>query len=267
MADPPLLAITGLRKTFDRNGRKTQALDGIDLTLAPGEIFAIAGPSGCGKSTLARCILRLIEPDAGTIAFAGTDLLATTGTPLRRLRRRIQMVFQDPHAALNPRATIGRILTDPLRLHGLVPRADRPREVLALMDRVGLPASLRDQHPHALSGGQRQRVAIARAIACRPDLIVLDEPVSALDVSVRARIINLLLDLRNETGISYLLISHDLALVNAIAARVAIMQDGRIVETGHTAGVFANPQNDATIRLLNAVPKLRLEASPSTPRP
>ena len=248
-----LLAATGLTK---RLAGKT-VLDGVSLAIAPGEIVALAGASGSGKSTLARCLLRLIQPDAGTIRFGATDLLAAEGAALLALRRRIQLVFQDPTAAFNPRASVARLLTDPLRLHAIVPKSGRAAELERLMAMVDLPASLLTRLPHHLSGGQRQRVAIARAIACRPELIVLDEPVSALDVSVRARIVNLLLDLRAATGMAYLLISHDLALVRAVAERVAIMAAGKIVEEGDVDTVFAAPTHPATRALLAAVPRLR----------
>jgi peptide/nickel transport system ATP-binding protein len=259
MAEPPLLAAIGLTKHFDRAGHAVTALDRVDIAVGAGEIVALAGASGSGKSTLARCLLRLIEPDAGTIRFAGTDLLAARGAALRAMRRRIQMVFQDPLAALNPRATVARTLTDPLRLHGLVRRGEREAEVRRLLAQVGLSATLLGRLPHELSGGQRQRLAIARAIACRPALIVLDEPVSSLDVSVRAHVMNLLLDLRAKTGVSYLLISHDLALVSAVAGRVAIMQAGRIVESGTVATVLATRIHAATRALLDAVPRLRID--------
>jgi peptide/nickel transport system ATP-binding protein len=249
-----LLAATALTKRF---GKAAPALDAVDIAIAPGEIVALAGASGSGKSTLARCLLRLIAPDSGRISFAGTDLLAAEGAALLALRRRIQLVFQDPLAAFNPRASVARILTDPLRLHDIVPAPTRGAELDRLMALVDLPASLLSRLPHDLSGGQRQRVAIARAIACRPELIVLDEPVSALDVSVRARIVNLLLDIRDATGVAYLLISHDLALVRAIAERVAIMHAGRIVEHGPVDAVFAAPAHEATRALIAAVPRLR----------
>ena len=247
----PLLRIAGLCKTYP--GADHAALAGADLTLDRGDILGLAGPSGSGKSTLARILLRLVAPDAGSIDLDGADLLAAEGAELRALRQKVQMVFQDPLAALNPRSTIARLLDDPLRLHGIPNRAAR---IADLMARTGLPADLLAKRSHELSGGQRQRVAIARALACEPKLIVLDEPVSALDVSVRARIVNLLLDLRERTGVSYLLISHDLALLNAVATRVAIIDAGRIVESGPPATLFRHPAHDATRRLLAAVPRL-----------
>ena len=252
MSEPPLLEVIGLRKAYAR----TVALDGVDLAIYRNETLALAGASGSGKTTLARCILRLIEPDAGAIRLSGIDLLALHGAKLRARRRSVQMVFQDPLAAFNPRATVACILADPLRVHRLVPRAARRAAVLALLDRVHLPATLADRRPHELSGGQLQRVAIARAIATRPALIVLDEPVSALDVAVRAQILNLLLDLRDETGVSYLLISHDLAVVRAVADRVAVLNDGRIVESGIPDAVFRAPLAAATRALVAAVMRL-----------
>jgi peptide/nickel transport system ATP-binding protein len=254
----PLLEVSDLRKTFTRRGRATTALQGADLAIGHGETLALAGASGSGKTTLARCILRLIEPDSGVLRFDGIELAALHGTPLRKVRRRIQMVFQDPMAAFNPRSTIGRIIEDPLRVNDLVPRGERPAAVRHLLARVSLPADIVDRRPHEISGGQRQRVAIARAIATRPDLIVLDEPVSSLDVSVRAQILNLLMDLQDETGVAYLLISHDIAVVRAVARRVAVMDAGRIVESGESARVLAAPQAKATLAMVQAVPRLKI---------
>ena len=249
----PLLSVTGLRKTFHR----TVALDGVDLTVPAGTTVALAGGSGSGKSTLARCVLRLTPPDAGRITLAGTDLLALSEPALRTLRPQIQMVFQDPSAAFNPRATVARLLSDPLRLHNLAPRGEWRDRARALLDLVRLAPDLIDRRPHELSGGQRQRVAIARALATNPRLVVLDEPVSALDVSVRNAVLNLLRDLQDRTGVAYLLISHDLAVVRAVASEVAIMDAGRIAERGTVADIFAHPQTDTTRRLLAAVPRLR----------
>ncbi len=253
-----LLEVRGLHKRFARAGREVAAVDGVDLAIAAGSTVALAGASGCGKSTLARCVMRLIAPDAGTIRFAGTDLLALGGARLRALRPRFQMVFQDPSTAFNPRATVLRALSDPLRVHGLAPPAQWRARALELLDMVRLPASLIDRRPHELSGGQRQRVAIARALATNPDLVVLDEPVSALDVSVRNAVLNLLMDVQDRTGVAYLLISHDLAVVRAIAGTVAIMEAGRIVEHGSVTEVFAHPGTVTTSRLLAAVPRLPL---------
>jgi peptide/nickel transport system ATP-binding protein len=255
MTEPALLEVSGLRKSF--NG--AAALDGADLEVRRGETLALAGASGSGKTTLARCVLKLIEPDAGEIRVAGHEVTALSGGALRLLRRRIQMVFQDPMAAFNPRATIARIIGDPLRIHDIVPRAERREAVLELLDQVRLPAELASRKPHEISGGQRQRVAIARAIATKPELVVLDEPVSSLDVSVRARILNLLLDLQERSGVAYLLITHDLAAVRAVAGRVAIMAAGRIVETGNAAEILKNPQAEPTRALVAAVPRLKVQ--------
>jgi peptide/nickel transport system ATP-binding protein len=250
----PLLEATGICKAF----RGAVALAGVDLEVFPGETLGLAGASGSGKTTLARCILRLIETDAGRIRFAGIDITGLRGERLRQIRPRMQMVFQDSMAAFNPRATVARIVGDPLRIHALGPRSERQDAIVELLARVGLPPEMADRRPHEISGGQRQRVAIARAIATRPDLIVLDEPVSSLDVSVRARILNLLMRLQEESGISYLFVSHDLAVVRAVADRVAIMADGQIVEHGKPDDVFRMPQAEATRALLAAVPRLRV---------
>ena len=249
-----LLEVTGLHKRFGR----AIALGGVDLRVAAGTTVALAGASGSGKSTLARCVMRLLEPDAGSIRFEGIELRGLGASALRALRPRWQMVFQDPATAFNPRATIGRVLSDPLRVHGLAPRQEWRARALALLDMVRLPAALIDRRPHELSGGQRQRVAIARALASSPRLVVLDEPVSALDVSVRNAVLNLLMELQDRTGVAYLLISHDLAVVRAVAGEVAVMEGGLIVERGTVGEVFARPQAAATKALLAAVPRLQV---------
>ena len=251
-----LLQVRGLRKRFQRAGSDVLALDDVDLDVAAGTTVALAGASGSGKSTLARCVLRLTEPDAGAVRFDGVDLLGLGAAALRARRPGLQMVFQDPAAAFNPRATVGRVLADPLRVHGLAPRTEWRARALALLDMVRLPGALLDRRPHELSGGQQQRVAIARALATAPKLVVLDEPVSALDVSVRNAVLNLLMDLQEKTGVAYLLISHDLAVVRAVAREVAVMEGGRIVERGTVSEVFARPQAAATRALLAAVPRL-----------
>ncbi|TIX09780.1 MAG: ABC transporter ATP-binding protein, partial [Mesorhizobium sp.] len=203
-----LLAVSGLTKRYRRGGGTVAAVDGVAFAIEPGETLALAGPSGSGKSTIARLVLRLTEPDAGTIQFEGADFRSLGGSALRARRARLQMVFQDPLAAFNPRATVARVLDDPLRIHGIASRTERPRRIAALLERVGLGADLAPRAIHEISGGQRQRVAIARAIATKPSLIVLDEAVSALDVSVRGRILDLLLDLQATERIAYLFISH-----------------------------------------------------------
>jgi peptide/nickel transport system ATP-binding protein len=252
----PLLEIAGLNKIFRSGGREVTALADVSLTLQRGETLGLVGPSGSGKSTLARVVTRLVEPDAGRIRFADTDLLALRGGALRQMRRRLQMVFQDPLAAFNPRASVASAIGDPLRIHRLVPRAGRTAAIAALLDRVGLPRTLVTRAIHEISGGQRQRVAIARALATEPELIVLDEAVSALDVSVRNRILELLVELQRERGLSYLFVSHDIAVVRAVAHRVAIMDRGAIVETGPTPSVVAAPASATGRALIAAIPHL-----------
>jgi peptide/nickel transport system ATP-binding protein len=250
----PLLAVEGLTKRFRRGGRVFAAVDNVALSLDAGETLALVGASGSGKTTVSRLLLRLVEPDGGSIRFAGRDWLALRGKALRQARPLMQMVFQDPLAAFNPRTTVGKAVADPLRVHA---RAERPERVAELLGRVGLDPALAARAIHEISGGQRQRVAIARAIALEPQLLVLDEAVSALDVSVRARIIGLLQSLQQATGMAYLFVSHDLALVQAIAHRVAVMDAGRIVETGAARDVIGNPQAAMTRALVAAAPKLR----------
>ena len=252
----PLLTVSDLSRRFSRGGGTVTALDGVGLTIDRGETLALVGPSGSGKSTLGRVILRLLQPDTGSISFEGQDLLRLRGRELRMTRSRLQMVFQDPHAAFNPRATVGRVIGDPLRIHGIVSRSDWPNTVAALLERVGLSPTLQSRSIHEISGGQRQRVAIARAIATKPSLIVLDEAVSALDVSIRGDILNLLNDLQRSDAIAYLFISHDLGVVRALAHRVAIMDAGRIVETGDARAVIAAPQSATGKALVAAVPRL-----------
>jgi peptide/nickel transport system ATP-binding protein len=257
----PLLVVRDLGKRFSRNGRAVAALDGVSLSVNRGETLALVGPSGSGKSTLGRAILRLIEPDQGSIFFEGHDLLALHGRDLRAARARLQMVFQDPQAAFNPRATVARVIEDPLRIHGLGGRADRPAMIARLLEHVGLSPDLRDRAIHEISGGQRQRVAIARAIATKPSLIVLDEAVSALDVSVRREILDLLARLQQDENIAYLFISHDLGVVRAVSHRVAIMEAGKIVEMGDARKVVADPQSATGKALVAAVPRLRYRLS------
>ncbi|UVK40391.1 ATP-binding cassette domain-containing protein [Mesorhizobium sp. AR10] len=251
-----LLAVSSLAKRYRRGGKAIAAVDDVSFHIEPGETLALAGPSGSGKSTIARLVLRLTEPDAGRIEFEGDDFLALSGAALRARRARLQMVFQDPLAALNPRATVARVLDDPLRIHGIVSRSERPRRIAALLERVGLSADLASRAIHEISGGQRQRVAIARAIATRPSLIVLDEAVSALDVSVRGQILQLLLDLQREERIAYLFISHDLGVVRAIARRVVILEAGRIAESGDARTVIDAPQSSIGKALVAAAPRL-----------
>ncbi|MBZ9795209.1 ATP-binding cassette domain-containing protein [Mesorhizobium sp. ES1-4] len=251
-----LLAVSNLTKNYRRTGKPVAAVDDVSFTIEPGETLALAGPSGSGKSTIARLVLRLIEPDAGRIEFEGSDFLALRGVALRARRARLQMVFQDPLAAFNPRATVARVLDDPLRVHGIAPRTERPRRIAALLERVGLAVDLAPRAIHEISGGQRQRVAIARAIATKPSLIVLDEAVSALDVSVRGQILDLLLDLQRRERIAFLFISHDLGVVRAVAHRVILLDAGRIAESGDARTVIDLPQSAVGKALVAAAPRL-----------
>lgn len=242
------------RSLFGAPLQTLHALDGIDLTLKRGETLAIVGESGCGKSTLARVVLRLIDPSEGEIRFDGDNITALSPSALRSFRRKAQLIFQDPFASLNPRMTVGDILNEPLMLHDVVPASERDGRVSALLVQVGLKPQDAKRFPHEFSGGQRQRIAIARALAVEPDLIICDEPVSALDVSIRAQILNLLADLKAKLGLSLLFISHDLSVVRSVADRVAVMYLGRVVEEGRAEDIFANPRHPYTRALVNAVP-------------
>jgi oligopeptide/dipeptide ABC transporter ATP-binding protein len=257
-----LLQIEGLVKLFAARrslfGQPTatvKAVDGVDLTLEAGTTLALVGESGCGKSTVGRLILRLIDPTAGRIRFHGRDVLAFNQRELRAFRRDAQIVFQDPYASLNPRMTVADILAEPLALHAIVEPACRESRVAELLRLVGLDARFARRYPHEFSGGQRQRVAIARALAVEPKLIVCDEPISALDVSIRSQILNLLADLQRRFALTYIFISHDLSVVKHIANRVAVMYLGRIVETATVDELFANPRHPYTRALLSAIPR------------
>ena len=234
-----------------------RAVDGVDLRVSEGECVALVGESGSGKTTLGRCLLRLVEPDAGSVRFRGEDLLALGPVALRLRRRRFQMVFQDPADSLNPRLRVGRALAEPLAVHRLVPPAEREDRVAELLGTVGLPPTLARRFPHELSGGQRQRIGIARALATEPELLVADEPVTALDTTVRARILELLQRLRERFGLGLLLIAHDLAMVERVADRVVVLYRGRVVEEAPAADLFARPAHEYTRRLLAAIPRLR----------
>jgi oligopeptide transport system ATP-binding protein len=247
---------TGRGSRSSANDRFT-AVDGVSFSVAAGETFAIVGESGCGKTTLARMLLRLIEPDSGELHFEGADLLRLSGEPLRVKRRQMQMIFQDPFASLNPRMRVGAIIAEPLEIHeSALPAAERRERVAAMLKRVGLNEDAMKRYPHEFSGGQRQRVGIARALILRPKLVVADEPVSALDVSVGAQVLLLLQELQHEFGLTYIFISHSLPVVAQIATRVAVMRRGRFVETGDVDLVLRQPVEDYTKELLAAVPEI-----------
>jgi peptide/nickel transport system ATP-binding protein/oligopeptide transport system ATP-binding protein len=265
-----LLEVEGLVKHFvaDRSvfGRPTafiRAVDGVSFSVDAGKTLALVGESGCGKSTVSRLVLRLIEPDAGRVRFEGRDLLALNANELRAFRRDAQIIFQDPYASLNPRMTVSQILTEPLALHDLVPAPQRRERVEQLLRLVGLEPRFARRYPHEFSGGQRQRIAIARALAVEPKLIICDEPVSALDVSIRSQILNLLRDLQDRLGLAYIFVSHDLAVVKHIADRVAVMNLGGIVEIADAQALFAAPQHPYSRALLSAIPVPKPQAKRS----
>ena len=255
-----------------RDGRGVaRAVDGVSLTLKKGETLGIVGESGCGKSTLARLILRLIEPTSGRVSLDGEDILSLGAAALRRRRRDMQIVFQDPFASLDPRMTVAQIIAEPLDIHGLGTASERRRKVEDLLLMVGLDRSALTRYPHEFSGGQRQRIGIARAIALEPRLLVLDEPVSALDVSIQSQILNLLVDLKARFNLSYIFISHDLSVVEHVSDRVAVMYLGRIVEEGTATQVLRQPRHPYTEALVSAVPgakaggRIVLKGDPPSP--
>jgi oligopeptide/dipeptide ABC transporter ATP-binding protein len=280
-----LLAARDLTKTFDirkglserllvRDGYLVRAVDGVSFEVARGETLGLIGESGCGKSTLARVVLRLQEPTSGEIQFDGREIGRASPQEMRALRKRMQIVFQDPFASLNPRRTVGQIIELPLTIHEpRIPRGERRDRAAQILERVGLPASHLDRYPHQFSGGQRQRINIARALIARPDLVVCDEAVSALDASVQAQILNLLGELKAELGLTYLFISHNLAVVGSVSDRIAVMYLGRIVEIGPARAIAANPSHPYTQLLFKALPRLdgrkpqRLAASGDPPSP
>ncbi|MEM7445412.1 MAG: oligopeptide/dipeptide ABC transporter ATP-binding protein [Pseudomonadota bacterium] len=263
----PLLEVDGLTKTYGhRRTGKVYALADVSFELDKGETLGVVGESGSGKTTLGRTLLRLTEPSAGTVRVDGEDIAGLSVRALKPLRRRLQIIFQDPFGALNPRHTVGKVIGEPLAVHGIGAKADRTARVRDLLEAVGLDQDAVDRFPHEFSGGQRQRIAIARAIALEPDLVVADEPVSALDVSIQSQILNLIADLRRERGIAFLFISHDLSVVRHVSDRVAVMYFGRIVELVETDELFANPAHPYTVALLSAVPHVDGDAMPAIDR-
>ncbi len=257
----PLLEVVGLKRHFpvddgffSRANRSVKAVDGVDLTIASGEALGLVGESGCGKTTLGRTIVRLDQPTSGEIRFEGADIASLNDHALKAYRRQIQIIFQNPYSSLNPRLTVGNMLVEPLMLHGIGNRDSRLDRARELLDLVGLDPQHIHRYPHEFSGGQRQRLCIARALALQPKLIVCDEPVSALDVSIQSQILNLLRDLQEEFGLSYLFISHDLSVVEHMCERVAVMYLGRIVETATADDIYADARHPYTRALFSAVP-------------
>jgi peptide/nickel transport system ATP-binding protein len=262
MSADVLIEAQGLTKHFGSGERGffrkptvVRAVDGVSLTVRRGETYAIVGESGCGKSTLARLLLRLIEPTAGTVILDGAPITGIDGETLRGLRRRMQMIFQDPYGSLNPRLTVGALIEEPMAVHGLGTPAERRRNVADLLQAVGLRPDHASRYPHEFSGGQRQRIGIARALAAGPELIIGDEPVSALDVSIRAQVINLLEDLKAKLGLTLILVSHDLAVIRHTSDRVAVMYLGQIVEEAATDALFERPLHPYTRALMAAIPR------------
>ncbi|MFJ9564327.1 ABC transporter ATP-binding protein [Streptomyces fuscichromogenes] len=262
----PLLEVSGLTKYFPVKGgfpvRRTvgqvQAVDGIDLTVRVGESFGLVGESGCGKSTTGRLITRLMEPTHGTISYRGKDITHASRRDLAPIRSEIQMIFQDPYSSLNPRQTVGKIISGPMEINGVEPEGGREKRVRELLEIVGLNPEHYNRFPHEFSGGQRQRIGVARALALEPKLIVADEPVSALDVSIQAQVVNLLQEVQRELGIAFLFIAHDLAVVRHFSQRVAVMYLGKIIEVGDREAIYTRPRHPYTHALLSAVPEVSL---------
>lgn len=263
MAAGSLLTIESLRKYFPlrqhsgTDGRWLKAVDGISFEVRRDSVFAIVGESGCGKSTVARMILKLLKPTDGTILFKGENIAGFSGKRLKQFRRSVQIVFQDPYASLNPRMRVIDTLSEPLKIHHIVPRKDLQERVVRLLEQVGMNSNALHRYPHEFSGGQRQRICIARALALSPELIIADEPLSALDVSIQAQILNLFQEIRKTSSISFILISHDLRVVRYFSDEVAVMQSGKIVEQAATEDLFRAPGHPYTELLLSAAPKLK----------
>jgi oligopeptide transport system ATP-binding protein len=262
VTDGPLLQVRNLVKQFpikkglliERTVDHVNAVDDVSFDISSGMTLGLVGESGSGKSTTGYCVLQVLRPTSGSVLFDGEELTELSGESLRRMRRRMQLVFQDPHSSLNPRMTVGDIVGEPLAIHKVGSRRDRRNRVRELLDTVGFDPEFTNRYPHEFSGGQRQRIGIARALALSPDLLVLDEPVSALDVSIQAQILNLLKDLQRELGLTYLFIAHDLAVVRTMSDRIAVMNQGKIVELGLAEEVYATPRELYTKELLAAVP-------------
>jgi len=258
----PLLQVTDLVKHFpikrgiliDREVDQVRAVDGISFSIEPGQTLGLVGESGSGKSTACRAVLQLIKPSSGSVRFEGEEIAGSSRRQMRPLRRQMQMIFQDPYASLNPRKRVGQIVGDPLKRQGVASGADLRKRVQELLERVGLSSEHYNRFPHEFSGGQRQRIGIARALALRPKLVIADEPVSALDVSIQAQIINLLDDLQDELGLTYLFVAHDIGVVRHISDRIAVMNKGKIVEEGSADQVCEQPRDEYTKKLLAAVP-------------